>query len=49
MLDRVEEAKGSIGLMTGRFNKEQLLSLSKLLPLQIMPFIPEVEKALLNR
>ena len=45
MLDKVEEAKGSICLMSGRFKKEELLGLLGLLPIVIMPHIAEVEKA----
>ena len=45
MLDKVEEAKGSIGLMSGRFKKEELLGLSRLLPVELMPQIPGVERA----
>eukprot|EP00435_Cladocopium_sp_Y103_P044451 s319_g12.t1 len=41
MLDKAS----SIGLMTDKFKKEEQLELSRLLPLDLMPHGPEVEKA----
>ena len=46
MLDQAEEAKGSIGLMSGRFKTEEIMALAKALPLEVVPHFPEVEKEL---
>ena len=46
LLGQVSEAKGGMGLMTGRRKKEDLLKVARLVPLNILPFFAEVEQAL---
>ena len=40
--EKLEEAKASIGLLTGRFKKEDLATLARLIPTQVLDQFPEV-------
>ena len=40
--EKLEEAKASIGLLTGRFKKEDLVTLARLIPTQVLDQFPEV-------
>ena len=40
--DQLEDAKASIGLLTGRFKKEDLVNLTRLIPAQVLAQFPEV-------
>ena len=40
--EQLEEAKASIGLLTGRFKKEGLVTLTRLIPTQVLDQFPEV-------
>ena len=46
MLDQAQEAKGSIGLMSGRFKTAEIMALSRAFPLGVTPHFPEIEKEL---
>ena len=40
--EQLEDAKASIGLLTGRFKKEDLVNLTRLIPTQVLARFPEV-------
>ena len=40
--EQLEDAKASIGLLTGRFKKEDLVNLTRLIPAQVLAQFPEV-------
>ena len=46
LLVQAAEVKSSMGLLTGRRKKEDLLKVARLVPLQVMPLFDEAQKAM---